>query len=386
MKTFLHSELALRVHAGPDCLKQLERELARLGASRAVIFCGNTLSKDPLVQQVATAAGARFAGIYPGVKAHTPHAATIEAADELKRLQGDAIIAIGGGSASVSARAAAIYLAEGYDLDAMSTRRDEATGRMISPRLEKPKIPIVTIPTTPNTAFVKAGAGVFDTEAGHRKPVFDPKTRSLNVFLHPGFLMSAPRRLVVSAGLDTLSLALEGLVSKPGNPISDALLMHSVRLMVDGLPRLAGDDGDQLRADLTMAGILGGRGTDHSGAGAATVIGHAIGANHHVDNGTAKAVVLPHVLRFNAGHAAEGLTRLAVALGLPASPDAEPINAAFDKVYRALGVPGRLRDLDIPQDALPGIAERSMLDYFLTTNPRPVTDPADLLAVLKQAW
>lgn len=386
MRSFQHVETPLRIFAGPDSLKNLERELARLGASRAVIFCGNTLSKDPLIEEVRAGAGSRCAGVYPGVRAHTPHTGVIEAADVLKRLEADAIIIVGGGSAAVTARAAAIYLAEGYDLDAMCTRRDEATGRMISPRLEKPKIPLLTVPTTPNTAFPKAGAGVFDTESGRRKPVFDPKTRSQSVFLHPGFLMSAPQALVVSSSLDTLSLSLEGLVSKPGDPISDALLMQAVRLLADGLPRIAAQDSEQLRSDFAMAGILGGRGTDHSGSGAATVLGHAIGANHDVENGTAKAVVLPYVLRFNAVHAAEGLTRLAIALGLPAKPDVEPINAAFDKVYRALGVPERLRDLGIPQDALPAIAERGMFDFFLTTNPRPVIDPADLLGILTQAW
>jgi alcohol dehydrogenase class IV len=386
MRIFQHVENPLRVFSGPDSLKNIERELARLGALRAVIFCGNTLAQGPLVNLVREGIGTRCAGVYAGVKAHTPRHGVEEAADELRRLNADAIVAVGGGSAVVTARAAAIYFAEGYDLDAMCSSRD-AGGRMHSPRLNALKIPQLIVPTTPNTAMVKAGSAVFDPEAGQRKALFDPKTRSQSIFLHPDLLMSAPVDLVVSSSFDTLALAIEGLLSKTGDAMSDAALMHSIRLLADLLPLIAGDGGAELRADLTMAAILCGRGTDHTGAGAATVLGHAIGANHHVENVIAKTVILQHVLRYNAGHAAEGMAKLARALGLP--PMAEPIEAINDilgEVFRLLGTPKRIRDLGIPRDALPAIAERGMADWFLQANPRPVTEAKQLVDIMAAAW
>ena len=386
MRAFQHVETPLRIFSGPDSLKGLEKELARLGSSRAVVFCGNTLSRGPLIDLLREGAGSRCAGTYGGVKAHTPRTGVDEAVDELRRLDADAIIAVGGGSAVVTARAAAIFLAEGSDLDAICTGTD-ASGRMTSPRLDKPKIPQLIVPTTPNTALVKAGTAVFDAEAGQRKALFDPKTRSQSIFLHPDFLMSSPAELVISAALDTLSLAIEGLLSAQGDPISDALLMRSIRLLVEGLPLVQDADGDRLRGELAMAGILGGRGTDHTGAGAATVLGHAIGANHDVENGVAKAVVLPHVLRFNARDAAPGLSKLSVALGLPASDTpVEAIIAVFAAVFRGLGMPDRLRNLGIAREALPAIAERSMADWFLRSNPRRVTEAAQLMEILDPAW
>ncbi len=386
MRKFQHVETPLRIFAGADSLAGIPRELARLGSSRAVILCGATLGRSPLLDLVLAAAGDRAAGVYAGVRTHTPHTGVLEAAAELRRLNADAVIALGGGSAVVTARAASIYLAEGDDLDAMATWRDE-TGRSHSPRLEASKIPQLIVPTTPNTAIVKAGSAVFDEAAGRRKALFDHKTRAQAIFLHPDLLMSAPPQLVLSASYDTLALSIEGLLSRSGDALSDASLMHATRLLQELLPKVgrAADDAD-LRADLTMAAILGGRGTDYTGAGAATVLGHAIGANHHVDNGLAKTVVMQHVLRYNAEHAKAGMAKLATALGASSANPVVAAVSAINELFGELGTPPTLRDLGIPKDALETIAARGMEDWFITTNPRPITHSAQLLEVLSAAW
>ena len=385
MRSFSHVETPLRVFSGADCLTKLERELSRLGASRAVIVTGGTLSRGPLVAMIRDAMGARCAGVYAGVKAHTPRSGVEEAAAELSRLNADAVVAVGGGSAVVTARAASIYLAEGNDLDALCTRRDDS-GRMISPRLGADKIPQVVIPTTPNTAMVKAGSAVFDEAAGARKALFDPKTRAQSIFVHPDLLMSAPQGLVVSAALDSFTLGIEGLLSKSGDAMSDAALMHAIRLLGPALRIMDSADGADLRADLAMAAILCGRGTDHAGAGAGTVLGHAIGANHEVENGIAKAVLMPHVLRFNAGHATAGMRLLATALGVgeTADPVAGSCNAIAE-VFQARRLPEKLADLGITRTHLDNIAERGMDDWFLGGNPRPIASADDLVQILDAA-
>jgi alcohol dehydrogenase class IV len=386
MRSFQHVENPLRIHAGDDCLGQIGRELSRLGAARAVIVCGGTIARSSALDVVREGMGGRCAGVYGGVKAHTPRSGVAEAAGELRRPKADAVVAIGGGSAVVTARAATIFLSEGDDLDALCSSRD-GNGRMRSPKLDSPKIPQLVVPTTPNTAMVKAGSAVFDEAANQRKALFDPKTRSQAVFLHPDFLMSAPAKLVVSSSLDTLTLSLEGLLSKAGDAIADALLMHAVRVLVADLPRVAARDSADLRNNLAMAAIMGGRGTDHAGAGAATVLGHAIGAQHDVENGIAKCVVLPHVLRFNAAHAQAGLAKVVAALGLGLSVDAvDAINATFDRLFHGLGVPRRLRDLGILREALPAIAVRGMDDWFLQGNPRPIAEPHELVEIMTAAW
>jgi alcohol dehydrogenase len=385
MRSFSHVETPLRVFSGADCLTKLERELSRLDVSRAVMVTGGTLSRGPLIAMIRDAMGARCAGVYAGVKAHTPRSGVEEAAAELLRLDADAVIAVGGGSAVVTARAASIYLAEGNDLDALCTRRDDS-GRMISPRLGADKIPQVVIPTTPNTAMVKAGSAVFDEAAVARKALFDPKTRAQSIFVHPDLLMSAPQGLVVSAALDSFTLGIEGLLSKSGDAMSDAALMHAIRLLAPALRIMDSADGADLRSDLAMAAILCGRGTDHAGAGAGTVLGHAIGANHEVENGIAKAILMPHVLRFNAGHAEAGMRLLATALGV--GETADPVESscnAMVEVFRARRLPEKLVDLGITRTDLVNIAKRGMDDWFLGGNPRPIASTDDLVQILDAA-
>lgn len=389
MHPFQHITPPLRLFSGPDSLAQLSRELERVNSRRAVIVCGSSLARvgSPL-DLVRSAIGDRCAGVFSGVRAHSPIPSVQAAARELGRLEADAVVAVGGGSAIVTARAASILLAETGDVRDMVTSRDER-GQLKSPRLAAPKLPQLVIPTTPTTATVKAGSAVFDPEAGERLALFYPKTRAQSVFIHPDLIKSAPRDLVISAGLDTFTLALEGLTSRSGDPLSDALLMHAVRLLARHLPNqdLGQDVG--ARGELALAAILCGQGTDYTGAGMATVLGHAIGARHAVENGITKAIALPYVLRFNAEAAQPGLLNVATSLGLLPSEGAPPVGVIIgmlEGIFSQLGIPRRLRDVGVPRGDLSDIAARAMGDWFLRGNPRPVRDVADVRQVLEDAW
>jgi alcohol dehydrogenase class IV len=389
MRSFQHIIPSLRLFSGADSLGQLGRELDRLRCRRAVIICGNTISRDgsPL-HLVRTALGDCYAGVFPGVRAHSPIPAVEATAQELRRLEADAVIAVGGGSAIVTARAASILLAENSDPRSLCTTRDERGG-LHSPRLPAPKLPQFVVPTSPTTATVKAGSAIFDPVAGERLALFDPKTRAQAVFINPDLIASASRALMASAALDTLSLAIEGLLSHSGDPLADAQLMHAVRLLAERLPKIASSDDLAARAGLMHAAVLCGLGSDHTGAGMATVLGHAIGARHEADNGVVKAIVLPHVLRFNAEAAEAGLHKVAVSLELPRSGGAPPLGAviqALADLMQAVGTPVRLRALGVAREGLPAIAEHGTGDWFLRGNPRPVRDAGDLLNVLEQAW
>lgn len=388
MRSFKHVTPPLRLYCGADSLQHLASDLERLNSRRAVIFCGATLARSSVLELVRSALGGRCAGVFAGVRTHSPHPSVDIGAQELKRLEADAVIAVGGGSAVVTARAASIYLAEGNDLTQLSTSRD-AAGNLHSPKLNAPKLPQLIVPTTPNTATVKAGNAVFDPVHARRFALFDPKTRAQSVYIHPALMMSAPRKLAVSASFDTLALAIEGLTSHQGDPISDGLLIHSLRLLIASLshPRLE-EDAD-VRCDLMLAAVLGGQGTDYTGAGIATVLGHAIGANHGIDNGVAKAIVLPYTIRFNAEASPSGIEKLGIAFGSsPAASSA--VNAVVDSfaglLERIGGVPRRLRELSIPHNALATVARRAMEDWFVSTNPRPVHDSSELQSILEDAW
>jgi alcohol dehydrogenase class IV len=388
MQNFRHIVPSLRLYHGPDSLAMLPRELDRLGSSRAVIFCGSSLAREgKALDGIRAAMGDRCAGIYARVQAHSPLPAVEAAAAELERLGADAVIAVGGGSAVVTARAASILLAERGDARLLCTSRDEG-GALRSPKLLAPKLPQIVIPTTPTTATLKAGSAVLDPVDGKRLALFDPKTRASAVFVHPDLLATPPRDLVSSAGLNTLAMALEGMMSRSGDPFSDALLMHATRLLAQHLPQSGRSDDLSMRADLMMASLICGHGTDYTGAGIAIPLGHAISARFHIDNGLANAVVLPHVVRFNAEAAQSGLEKLASAFGRSGAtkPAQDVVIKALEAIFDAMDAPRRLRDIGVTRESLPELAAISMEDWFVRDNPRRVQNAGELQQVLENAW
>jgi len=389
MHDFSHPVPALRLHHGAQALRFLPAELERLGCRRALVLCGASLGHDTRVlERVREALGSRCADIAPLVRAHSPLPAVQEAAERLRQLQADAVIALGGGSAVVTARAASILLAEAGPAHSLCTGRD-SDGRLRSPRLDAPKLPQLVIPTTPTTAIVKAGSAMLDPADGGRMALFDPKTRAHAVFVDTALIATPPRELVVSSSLNTLAMTIEGLCSTRGDPMSDAFLMHALRLLSTHLPALSDDDSADTRAQLMMAAILCGHGTDYTGAGIAIPLGHAISARFHVDNGIANAIVMPHVLRFNAPAAGQGLGKMAAALGFRDTGGASPLDSLVDALHalsRRLGLPARLRDIGVTRGSLAAMAEVSMDDWFVRDNPRRVHDAAELETLLADAW
>jgi alcohol dehydrogenase len=387
--SFQHITPPLRVFQGEDCLRFLGRELERLNSSRAVIMCGKSMMLETnMINIVQSAIGGRYAGIFSGVKAHSPKQSVIEAAQLLLELKADSVIAIGGGSAIVTARAASILLAEKGELESLSTVMDEK-GVLRSPKLAAPKIPQLIIPTTPTTAMVKAGSAVLDADSGERRALFDPKTRAQSIFIHPDFLRSSPRALILGSGLNTFAMAIEGLTSLTGDSLADALLMHAVRLMKKQLASSALEGDAAARAELVLAAVLCGQGTDFTGAGMITALGHIIGSRHHIENGIVNAIILPHALRFSSEVIQSGLSKVATALDLTPTNDTllvESIIEDIEAFFGRLGVPRRLRDVGVPKNSLPDIATLGMSDWFMRANPRPVRNITEVQHILELAW
>lgn len=387
MQSFQHITPSLRIYSGPDSLAFLGRELDRLKSRRAVVFCG-PWAQGPLLDAVQGGMGERCAGVFTGVLAHSPVASVQEAAEYLRQKEADAVVALGGGSSIVTARAGSILASEEGDVRSLATTRD-ASGKLNSPKLLAAKLPQLIVPTTPTTAMVKAGAAVFDPSTNERLALYDPKTRAQSLFIHPDLIQSSPRALIVSASLNTLSMAIEGLVSRTGDPLSDALQMHALRLAACYLPDPSLGDDPAIRAELMHAAVLCGQGSDYAGAGITTVLGHAVGARNHLDNGIVNAIVLPHAIRFNGDAAPVGLQKVASALELPRAQGTAlvvSVAGAVEALFAQLGVPKRLRDVGVARDDLPGIAASGIDDWFLRGNPRPVKDAGELLQILEAAW
>jgi alcohol dehydrogenase class IV len=370
----------LRVFHGDDSLASLKKELDRNKCSRAVVVCGRTVGQSSALGLLRDALGPLLAGVTTTARENSPVSAVNETARFIETHNADAIIAVGGGSAAVTSRAAAIAVAEKKPIAELCTRRT-ADGKFESPRLNAPKLPQFIVPTTPSTAFVKAGTAVHDDD-GQRLALFDPKTRSKAIFVHPAFIATAPASLAQGSALNALANAVEALESPTCDPFSEALLMQALRLIRASLPALASDDPDA-RERLVVAAMLCGRGTEQGGTGLASVLAHAIGHRSHVANGIVNAIVLPHTMRYNAP--ATGERGLAVIEAMGQSPSSQSSANVVEAFLDRIPGPRRLADIGIGRDDLSEIASAAMSDWFITRNPRAVPNAQALVELLDGA-
>jgi len=387
---FQHVTPALRTFCGAEALDALPRQLDRLGLGRAVVFCGQSLPRlhAPALARVESALGDRLAAIFDRVESHSPAASVEAAAAVLLKTRADAVVAVGGGSAVVTARAASIVLAEERDVRQLATRR-EADGRLVSPKLLEPKLPQWIVPTTPTTAYAKAGAAVRDPATGDRLALYDPKVRAQGIFIDPELALTAPVTLAHGAALNAFSMAVEGLQSKVDDPLADALLAHALGVLFEWLPRLVASPEDpEPRVRLMLAALLCGQGSDHGGGGLAQALAHAAGPRSSTSNGVVEALLLPHTMRFNAPVTEKRLSRVAAILSSEPASDASPLERAATgvrSVLRIVDVPSQLRDVGVGESSLPEIVEHALNDWTLTQIPRAASR-ADIEELLRAAW
>lgn len=379
-----HVVPAFRTYAGEQALVGLGKELARSGSQRVVLVCGSSILRNTDVLSLVEAAiGDRLAGRFSDVREHSPVDSVEAAARQLGSTEADAVVALGGGSAVVTARAAVVLSAEGRPLKELATRREN--GQLISPRLATPKIPQFIVPSTPTTAYAKAGAAVRDVDSGERLALFDPKVRAAGVFMHPRVAATAPARLAHSSALNAFVMAVDGLQSGVEDPLAEAKLRHSLRMLGEWLPQVADPlDGD-MGTQLMMAALLAGQASDHVGTGLAQPLAHALGPLSTVGNGVVEALMLPHTMRFNLGHTTPGLVAVAEALD-PAGPgDTDAAIHGVEKLLAEVGVPTRLRDAGIEMKSFEAVADHVLDDWSSTTVPRQASRD-EILEMLQDAW
>jgi alcohol dehydrogenase class IV len=306
----------------------------------------------------------------------------------------DLIVAIGGGSAMVTARAIIILLAEKGDIHDICTQYPPGQAP-VSPRLMAPKIPNILVLTTPSTAMTRAGTAVMDTETRHRLELFDPKTRPAAMIWDDEALATGPTDLWISTAASAFSGILTGAAAPRSNPVSHGDFLQALRLSLESLPVLRTDPANaDARMNLVVASFLSNRALDGMRGRAFGIIsslGHVVDTLYeNVTHGDAYALTTGWGLRFNLEHATAGLARLARGLGVGA--DLSEMDAAskvpdfVDDFYRRLDLPVRLRDASIPRSDIPRIAHDAMGDFYLHQNARKVQDAAEIEQLLERMW
>lgn len=391
---FRHRAFPLSIHAGQGALEQLRGEVDRTRAQRAFIVCGSSIAtKTDLLDRIKTNLGDKYAGVFDQVRVSSPLPSVLEGTRAARDARADLIIAVGGGSAMVTARAIIILLAEKGDIHEICTQYPPGEAP-VSPRLMAPKIPNILVLTTPSTAMTRAGTAVMDIETRHRLELFDPKTRPAAMIWDDDALLTSPAELFISTSASALGGIVTGVAAPRTNPLSHADFVQSLHLSIENLPLLRSDPANAAaRLNLVAASYLSNRaleGMRGRAFGIVSALGHVIDTLYpNVSHGDAYSLTTGWGLRFNETEARAGLVRLAQALGIAGGSEAEAAKRGpdfIDDFYRRLGLPVRLRDAGIAEGDLERIAQDAMGDFYLHQNARKVKAPAELVALLKQMW
>ncbi|HEY8491531.1 MAG TPA: iron-containing alcohol dehydrogenase [Dehalococcoidia bacterium] len=376
-----------RVIFGPGAAGRLAEEVARLGARRAFIVTGRSLSeRTGLADRLAAALGPAHAGTFGGVVQHA-HGGTVVAAAQAARAAGaDCLVAFGGGSPIDAAKAVALALA-------MPDPGPASFAELIrAPRLATGAVPpIVAVPTTLSAAEFGGTAGLTDERTRLKTGFADPRAVPRTVILDPELTLATPRELWAASGVKALDHAVEGIACTRGQPAVHALCAEAIRRLFAWLPRSVEEPEDvAARGECQVAAWLSFFAPGTQRVGLSHALGHQIGARCDVPHGVTSCITLPHVMRYLAPHVAEGLASAAAAMGVEAGgrPPEEAARAGADAVaglVARLGVPSRLRDAGVAEEDLREIAHAAFLEVRAREVPG-LDSPAAVEALLRQMW
>jgi maleylacetate reductase len=341
---FVHETLPQRVaFATGGAREAVAAEVAALGASRAMLIGHDAERIAPIAAAIPVAVR------HDEVVMHVPVAVADRARAAAARGDVDVLVCVGGGSTTGLAKAVAL-----------------TTG-----------LPIVAVPTT------YAGSEATDvwglTQAGTKTTGTDPKVLPRSIVYDATLLTTLPADLAVASGMNALAHCVDAMWGPRADPIDRALAGEGIRGLAAGLPRVADEPTSVDGVEQTLYGAyLAAVAFASAGSGMHHKICHVLGGMFNLPHAQTHAVVLPHVLAFNAPSAPEAAARIADAFGAPSATE------GLAELRAKVAAPRALRDYGMPED---GIAEAvaPILAAVPADNPNPLTEE-NVAALLRAAW
>jgi maleylacetate reductase len=331
---FTHDSQPGRVVFGAGRRDRLADELARLGATRALVL--STPGQRGLADWAAEQLGDRAIGIYAGAVLHVPIETAAAARAEAARLGADSCVAIGGGSTIGLAKAIALELG----------------------------LPIVAVPTTYAGSEMTPIWGL--TEGGMKRTGRDSRVLPRCVIYDPELTVGLPSHVSGPSGINALAHCVEALYAPDASPIVALIAEEGIRALAGSLPAVVDTPGDiDARARALYGAWLAGTSLGGAAMGLHHKLCHTLGGSFNLPHAEVHTVILPHAAAYNAAAAPAAMARVARALGAEAAP-----GAIFD-LAAALGAPTDLRAVGMREEDLDIAAELATRSPY--PNPAPVT-------------
>jgi len=388
MKTGIFNYLELdRVHFGTPAADALHTEAGQRGAQRIFVVTSKSLNRQTDAVRTALARiQPQVVGLFDECIEHTPRESVIALAEAVRAANADLIVSIGGGTVIDTVKVALVALAE--DLTSIEQldnwhMRVAADGSRVVPQPRRPPCRQIAVPTTLSGAEFSDLGGCTDTRYGTKQGYTGAFIGAAAVILDPRISVHTPARLWLSTGVRAVDHAVEALCSVNAQPLIDATSVRALALLGRSLKRYVQSPDDlDARLDGQLGAWLAATSIRRTEYGASHGLGHALGADAGVPHGITSCVLLPTVMRYNAEACAPQMAEIAAALGEPGRPAADQV----EDLIKALGLPTRLSQLGLAHERLAIIADKGMANPWVHSNPRKISEAAQLLALLQSAW
>ncbi|HFM7672852.1 TPA: lactaldehyde reductase [Enterococcus faecium] len=358
---------------GKGAIESIVPEFQQRGFGKAAVITDKGLIEHGIATKVtelldkAAIAYALYDGIVPNP--------TIQNVKDgvafVKEAEADCLIAIGGGSPIDTAKAIGIILTNPEFSDVISLEGVADT--------KNPCLPILAIPTTSGTAAEVTINYVITDEVNHRKFVcVDPHDIPIVAFIDSDMMMGMPKKMAASTGMDAMTHAIEGFITKGAWEMTDMLHLKAIEIIGHSLE--ASVDGDQNgREKMALGQYIAGMGFSNVGLGLVHGMAHPLSAWYNIPHGVACAALLPTVMKYNKEYTGEKYREIALVLGIKGAAEMslEDVREAacgeIDRLSKAVGIPETISELGVKEADIPAIAEDALRDVCTPGNPRETT-------------
>ena len=369
---------------GAGARKELPEVLNRMGAKKALVCTDKGLLKVGTAQKVTEVldqCGFPYE-IFSEVK---PNPTVTNVKDGIKAFadaKADCIIAIGGGSAMDTAKGIGIVTNNPEFSDIVSLEGVAPT--------KKKSVPIIALPTTAGTgAEVTINYVIIDEERQAKMVCVDPNDIPAVAIVDAELMYSLPKSLTAATGMDALTHAIEGYITKGAWVMSDMYELQAIKMIAEFLPLAVEEPTNPKgREGMALAQYIAAQAFSNVGLGLVHGMAHPMGSLHDIPHGVANALLLPTIMEFNMPKCIEKFGVIAQTMGVDTTGMSaqEAAQAAVDAVKALsirVGIPQTLTALGIKEEDNPALAAQAIADVCTPGNPRDVTE-AEIVELYKK--
>lgn len=354
---------------GAGAIAEIANEAKAHGFKKAFVCSDPDLIKFNVTSKVTdilTANGLDYE-LYSDIKPNPTIENVKHGVEAFKASGADYLIAIGGGSSMDTSKAIGIIIANPEFEDVRSLEGTAPT--------KNPCVPIIAVPTTAGTAAeVTINYVITDVERKRKFVCVDPHDMPIIAVVDPDMMSSMPKGLTAATGMDALTHAIEGYITKGACTISDMFHLEAIRLISENL-RGAVQNTEAGREGMALGQYIAGMGFSNVGLGIVHSMAHGLSALYDTPHGVACAIILPTGLEYNKSVAGERYRAVGKAMGvegidaMTAEEAADATIAAVKKLSEDVGIPENLKGI-LKEEDVQFLAESAFADACCPGNPR----------------